>query len=230
MNPEKEKTWRIILSPDAPKRNKKLPVPEPVDREIKIEPNKVLMSVTDTRGVIEFCNEDFVDISGYEEYELVGSGHNIVRHPDMPRVLFKVLWDRIQNKQNILAIVKNMAKTGRYYWVYTNFVIKEDSNGNIIGYKAYRKPAPRKAIETMIPIYKKLKAIEEESDMDFAEKYLEEYLEELGETYDAFVEKLIIENVNVAGEKIEENHKTDKALKIENKKERKSFFQRIFGY
>ena len=227
---EKEKSWKIILSDDAPKRKKKLPVPKPVDREIKIEPNSVLLSVTDTRGVIEFCNDDFVEISGYEEYELVGSGHNIVRHPDMPRVLFKVLWDRIQNKQNILAIVKNMAKTGRYYWVYTNFVIKEDADGNIIGYKAYRKPAPKKAIETMIPLYKKLKAIEEENGLELAEKYLEDYLEELGETYDAFVEKLIIENVNEDGEKVNEKETQKNRTIIHAKKERKSFFKRIFGY
>ncbi len=229
---EKEKVWKIILSEDVLKRKKRLPVPTPVDREIIIEPNRVLLSVTDTRGVIEFCNDDFVEISGYEEYELVGSGHNIVRHPDMPKVIFKILWDRIQNKQNILAIVKNMAKTGRYYWVYTNFVIKEDDEGNIIGYKAYRKPAPQKAIETMMPIYKKLKAIEEQNGMQLAEKYLEDYLEELGETYDSFVEKLIIENVNEAGEKVNEKEKeTPKnSTIIHAKKERKSFFKRIFGY
>ena len=227
---EKEKDWEIIFNIDAPKRKKRLPIPDPVDREIKIDSDKILMSVTDTRGVIEFCNEDFVEISGYEEYELVGSGHNIVRHPEMPRVLFKILWERIQNKQNILAIVKNMAKTGRYYWVYTDFVIKEDENGNIIGYKAFRKPAPKKAIETMIPIYKKLKAIEEENDMEFAQKYLEGYLDNLGTTYDEFVENLIIENVDHKGEKLQDNTNNNNKEKLQSKKERKSFFKRIFGY
>jgi PAS domain S-box-containing protein len=217
------------------KRKSRLPQPDPVDREIKIPSKMVLLSVTDTRGVIEYCNEDFVEISGYEEYELVGAGHNIVRHPDMPRVIFKILWDRIQKKQNILAIVKNMGKTGRYYWVYTDFVIKEDDKGNIIGYKAYRKPAPSKAIETIIPIYKKLKAIEEANDMEAAEKYLMGYLDVLGTNYDNFVENLIIENVNEQGEKYSTDEKKrieteNKEIKKISKKDRKSFFQRIFGY
>ncbi len=212
------------------KRKPRLPVPEPVDREIEIDKDKILLSVTDTRGVIEFCNDDFVDVSGYEEYELVGSGHNIVRHPDMPRVMFKILWDKIQKKQNILAIVKNMAKTGRYYWVYTDFVIKEDDEGNIIGYKAYRKPAPKKAVETMIPIYKKLKNIEAENGILAAQKYLEEYFSSLGTTYDDFVEYLIIDNVDEQGEKKETTEVDNKTTIKKNKIERKSFFRRIFGY
>lgn len=169
MNLEQENTENIENSNEIhwdvhtngiEKRKPSITRPTPVDREIIIGEDKVLLSITDAKGVIEYCNEAFVETSGYEEYELAGSGHNMVRHPDMPRVIFKLMWNRIQNKENIIAVVKNLAKTGRYYWVITDFVVKEDKEGNITGYKAFRKPAPRKAIEAVMPLYKKLREIE----------------------------------------------------------------------
>jgi PAS domain S-box-containing protein len=222
-NNPKEDNWEIH-SKEIKKRKPRLILPEPVDREISIRDDQVLLSITDIKGVIEYCNEDFVEISGYEEYDLVGSAHNIVRHPDMPRVVFKLMWKRIQNKQNIIAVVKNLAKTGRYYWVITDFVIKEDEQGNIIGYKAYRKPAPRKAIEAVIPIYKKLINIESVNSMDAAEKFLEGFFETKNTTYDDFIENLIIDNLNekIVLEKVDQKPVT--------KSERKSFFKRLFGY
>jgi len=218
-------SWEIHTS-EITKRKPRIALPEPVDREISIRNDQVLLSITDTKGVIEYCNEDFVEISGYEEYELAGAAHNIVRHPDMPRVVFKLMWNRIQSKQNIIAVVKNMAKTGRYYWVITDFVIKEDNEGNIIGYKAYRKPAPRKAIEALIPLYKKLRAIEDANGMESAERFLNGFFDGKNTNYDDFIENLIIENMQ---SEIMNTAMVENAKPI-SKTERKSFFKRIFGY
>ena len=218
-------SWAVHVNENS-KRAPKLQAPTPVDREIKLDNNKVLLSITDTKGIIGYCNDDFVEVSGYEEYELAGAAHNIIRHPDMPRVVFKLMWNRIENKENIIAIVKNMAKTGRYYWVMTDFVIKEDENGNITGYKAYRKPAPRKAIEAVIPLYKKLREIEDAKGMEAAENFLIGFFDGNDTTYDDFIENLILDNIqpDIFPEKEIE------VVKPITKVERKSFFKRMFGY
>ncbi|MEJ2469266.1 MAG: PAS domain S-box protein, partial [Campylobacterales bacterium] len=69
-------------------------MPQPVDEEIKLDPKKYIVSKTDPKGIIEYGNDYFVEISGYKESELIGQPHNIIRHPDMPKVVFKLMWDR----------------------------------------------------------------------------------------------------------------------------------------
>lgn len=166
--------------------------PTPIDREIKLNPKRYIVSKTDAKGIIEYGNDYFVEISGYKESELLGKPHSIVRHPDMPKVVFKMMWDRINKGQNIMAVVKNMAKDGSYYWVVTEFEPKIDPISNeIISHTAFRKAAPQKAIDTMAPIYAKLLEIEKEGGMAASEKYLRGLLEEKNTTYDKFVDELV---------------------------------------
>ncbi len=166
--------------------------PTPVDQEIVLDPKRYIVSKTDTKGIIEYGNDYFVEISGYSDIELVGKPHSIIRHPDMPKIVFKMMWDRIKQGKNIMAIVKNMAKDGRYYWVVTEFEAKRDPITNeIISYTAFRKAAPRKAIEAITPIYKKLIEIEERGGMEASEKYLRGYFEEKGVTYDEMIDELV---------------------------------------
>ena len=200
--------------------------PEPINSEISLNHNKVLLSITDTRGIITYANEDFVEASEYKEWELAGSNHNVIRHPDMPRVIFKLMWNRIQNGDNIIAIVKNLSKSGRFYWVMTDFVIREDVDGNIVGYKAFRRPAPRKAIETVIPLYEKLCMIEDAKGVEASENFLIGFLDSKDTTYDDFIETLIIDNISEISIEMEE-------VKVEGtvkKEERRSFFRRLFDY
>ncbi|HIP02897.1 MAG TPA: PAS domain S-box protein [Campylobacterales bacterium] len=167
----------------------------PIDEEIILDPKKYILSKTDTKGFIEYGNEYFVEIAGYTEEELIGKNHNIIRHPDMPKIVFQLLWKRIENRQNITAVVKNMAKDGRYYWVVTDFEIKVDKVTNdITGYFAYRTAAPRKAITAIEPLYKKLVSIEKESGMDGSGKYLNALLEAEGKTYDQFINEITGKN------------------------------------
>ncbi|WP_233890545.1 PAS domain-containing protein, partial [Tenacibaculum piscium] len=153
-------------------RKPKLPSPTPVDREVKLHEDTILISITDKKGVIEYCNEDFVTSSGYEEFELVGAGHNIIRHPDMPRIIFKMMWERLQEGKNMIAVVKNMAKSGKYYWVVTDFTVKKDAKDEVLSYKGIRRLAPKKAVEEVIPLYKKLKDIEDVKGMEASLKFL----------------------------------------------------------
>lgn len=162
------------------------------NKEIPLSSKRYIVSKTDAKGLIEYGNDYFMEISGYSEAELIGKPHSIVRHPDMPRVVFKMMWDRINKGQNIMAVVKNMAKNGDYYWVVTEFEPKVDPITNeIISHTAFRKAAPRAAIEAMEPIYAKLLELEKEGGMLTSENYLRTYLEENHTTYDDFINELV---------------------------------------
>ncbi|MDX1294757.1 MAG: PAS domain-containing protein [Sulfurimonadaceae bacterium] len=166
--------------------------PEPLDEEITLDPKRYIVSKTDAKGVIEYGNDYFVEISGYQEHELIGQPHNIIRHPDMPKIAFKLMWDRIQKGENFMAVVKNLSKSGRYYWVVTEFEAKRDKLSNeIVSYTAFRKAAPQKAVEAITPIYKKLIEIEKQGGMEASEKYLRGFFEEKGITYDEFINELV---------------------------------------
>ncbi len=163
----------------------------PLDEEIVLDPKKYIVSKTDTKGIIEYGNEYFVAISGYKESELVGKPHNIIRHPDMPKVIFKLMWDRLESRRNIFALVKNLSKDGRYYWVMTDFDVKiNHATNETLGYFAYRKAAPKKAVEKIEKIYAKLIEIEKVSGLKGSEHYFQGYLEERGQTYDEFINEL----------------------------------------
>ncbi|PWB24673.1 PAS domain-containing protein [Flavobacterium sp. HTF] len=166
--------------------------PTPSDREVDWNKTKVLLSKTDTKGTILYANEAFIDVSGYDEFELIGQPHNVIRHPDMPRVIFKFLWDSIKANQNIHAIIKNMSKTGRFYWVITDFKIISDSDGEIVGFFGTRKSVPEDIIVKFIePLYKKLLHIEEASGIHASEEYLVGFLEERNKSYMEYVDHLV---------------------------------------
>ncbi|WP_268847035.1 PAS domain-containing protein [Flavobacterium aestivum] len=201
--------------------------PIPIDKEVSWDKTKTIMSKTDLYGTIEYANEVFVDVCGYEDYELMAQPHNIVRHPDMPKVIFKVLWENIQKGNQFHGIVKNLAKSGRYYWVITNFEYSRDENGNIVNYIARRKAVPEEVITKHIePLYKKLLQIEQASGVDASEKYLIGFLEEEGLSYVELVTKLMIEN-----QKTEELQQIqhDAVVKGTEEEEKKGFFSRFFG-
>ncbi|MBA3025638.1 MAG: PAS domain-containing protein [Sulfurimonas sp.] len=169
-----------------------MPQPIPIDNEIKLSSKRYIVSKTDAKGIIEYGNDYFVEISGYTEAQLIGQPHSIVRHPDMPKVVFKMMWDRINRGKNIMAVVKNLAKDGSYYWVVTEFEPKIDPITNeILSHTAFRRAAPQKAIDTMIPIYQKLLEIEKTGGMEASEKYLRGFFEDNKTTYDEFIDKLV---------------------------------------
>ncbi|WP_458701017.1 PAS domain-containing protein [Sulfurospirillum sp. 1307] len=167
--------------------------PTPIDEEIILDRTKYIESQTDTRGIITFCNDYFAEISGYSVEELIGQPHNIVRHPDMPKVVFKLLWERIKFGKNILAVIKNLAKDGRYYWVFTHFeTIRDINTKEIVGYKAYRKATSKHVTEVLEPLYKRLVEIESLEDIVQSEIYLDDFLKSKGEhiTVDNLMEEI----------------------------------------
>jgi len=164
--------------------------PVPTGKEIKIDSNTMIVSKTDDKGIITYGNSNFVDISGYKETELIGSPHNILRHPDMPKAIFYFMWESIKNGRNITAVVKNLARNGDHYWVVTDFEIKRDQNMRVRNYIAFRQVAPKNVLKEIEPLYEKMLDIEKEHGMDESINYLEAYLEEKNMNYNQYIEEI----------------------------------------
>lgn len=163
------------------------PTPKPV--EIQVPPDRFLVSKTDLKGIITYANPIFCEIAGYSEEELIGKPHNIVRHPDMPRTIFKLLWDTIQKGEEIFAYVKNMAKDGSYYWVFAHVTPTFDSSKKIVGYTSDRRPVLNRDILTNViePLYRELKEAESIGGLEAGLRLLDEKLKQMGKSYEEFI-------------------------------------------
>lgn len=155
--------------------------------EIKMNADDFIVSKTDLKGLITYGNEIFIKMSGYAESELLKAPHNILRHEDMPAIVFKFLWDRIQAKNSINAYVKNRCKNGDYYWVFANVTPSFDAKGNIIGYYSVRRKPKESALEIIEPVYIELLKAEKQGGMSASEKLLTKVLNEKGVSYDEFI-------------------------------------------
>jgi PAS domain S-box-containing protein len=161
----------------AGKRLSKLDATKELKNDEKImSENDFIVSKTDTRGFITYCNRIFVDMAGWNRYELIGANHNIIRHPDMPKIAFKIVWDLISNKKEFFGFVKNLRKDGGYYWVLAYITADLDLNGNIIGYSSFRKKPSRKAIKEITPIYEALVNAEKSGGTSASYELLKEAL------------------------------------------------------
>ena len=193
--------------------------PEALNTEIILDPTREIMSKTDGDGIIEFVNDYFVEVSGYEEYELLGKTMHCTQHPDMPSIIFKMMWERLINKQNFNVLIKNLAKDGRYYWAISDFSFKEDENGKVIAIYNRRKIASPHVIRYFDALYKKLKNIEDESGYVYAEKYLIGHEEEKGKNieellYDFQSNLSVPEKINKPAKSVVETPKLEKVEPI----------------
>ncbi|MDB2562253.1 PAS domain-containing protein [Sulfurimonas sp.] len=158
--------------------------------EVFMNQDDLIVSKTNLKGHVTYGNEYFIKMSGYTEQELLNSPHNILRHEDMPRVVFKLLWDRIQNKESINAYVKNKTKDGNYYWVYANVTASLDSRGSLIGYYSVRRKPSQSGVEAISKLYKELLESESRGGLANSLKLLEEKLDYAGVGYDEFISTL----------------------------------------
>jgi len=149
--------------------------------------NDFIVSKTDTKGYITYCNQIFIDMSGYTKEELIGANHNLIRHPDMPAVAFSLAWDLIKKGEEFFGFVKNLKKDGGHYWVFAYITADYDSKGAIIGYSSFRRKPSRVAIETIAPVYKLLTDAEKKGGMEASGKLLEDFLAKNKTTYNDLV-------------------------------------------
>ncbi len=132
----------------------------PTGREVFFDPADIIVSKTDTKGRITYANDVFLAIAGYSEKELLGEPHSIIRHPDMPRAVFKLLWDMLFQGQEVFAYVKNMAKSGDHYWVFAHVTPSYDASGQLVGFHSNRRVPKRSVIDAITPIYADLLRLE----------------------------------------------------------------------
>lgn len=122
-----------------------------IEYEFDLFNKYTITSETDTKGIITYVSEPFIEISGYSKEELIGQPHNIVRHPDMPSEVFKEIWDTIKSKKVWQGNVKNKRKDGKLYWVKSIIFPILDHNNDIIGYKSIRLDiSDTKKLEDMV--------------------------------------------------------------------------------
>ena len=165
----------------------------PTGKELFFDSDEIIVSKTDLKGRITYANDVFIRLAGYSEKEILGAPHSLIRHPDMPRCVFKLLWDTIQSKEEIFAYVINMAKSGDHYWVLAHVTPSFDEAGEITSYNSNRRVPRREVLDdVIIPLYKSL--LEEENrhssrkdGMQSSYDMLVGILEEKGVEYDEFV-------------------------------------------
>lgn len=159
-----------------------------MEEEVFFSKDKFIISKTDNKGKITYGNELFIEISGYNSDELINKPHSILRHPDMPKIIFKRLWDSIQNSKEIFAYVKNRTKQGKYYWVLAFVTPTLDTNGNLLEYFSVRRVPEKSVIKDIIePLYTKLLSLEKQGGMAASEKYLNNLLKEKDLDYEQFI-------------------------------------------
>ncbi len=165
---------------------------ESTGREVVVNERDFIVSKTDLKGRIVYANRLFMRISGYREEELLGQQHNIVRHPDMPRGVFHLLWQTILQGRECFAYVKNLCKSGDHYWVLANVTPDYNDRDEIIGFFSVRRRPRREAVTCFSELYREMLAAEVKAGSSDAiaasTRVLEKAIHDQGfESYETFV-------------------------------------------
>ncbi len=167
---------------------------KPINNEKTFNENVLLVTKTDLKGNIIYANRAFMDIVQMNENILLGANHNIIRHPDMPKIIFKFLWAHLQRGEEIHAYIKNICADGSYYWVLANvtpsYGIKQKAQKKefeIVGYHSSRRLPSKKATEIIKPLYEKLLDAERNGGISTSEKIMYGILDEKGVEYEEFI-------------------------------------------
>lgn len=153
--------------------------------------DQIIVSKTDTKGLMTYVNDVFIEISGYDERELIGKPHSYIRHPHMPSCIFKLLWETIKSGQEIFAYVMNRCANGDHYWVLAHVTPTLGPAGEIVGYHSNRRLPRREALAVIQPLYKKLldeeRRLSGRAGMEAGYQMLTNELNKQGTSYEKFV-------------------------------------------
>lgn len=163
----------------------------PTQHEVELGQGEIIVSKTDLTGRVTYVNRAFMRIANFSEGEVLGQQHNMVRHPDMPRGAFKLLWDTLKQEREFFGYVKNLTSDGHFYWVFANVTPDRDANGKHIGYFSVRRRPEKRAVATLQSIYQEMNAVEARAGAASAPSasvdFLQAKLKSLGTTYDKFI-------------------------------------------
>lgn len=170
--------------------NKHMNKPAPINKEAQFQFDELFFSTTDTRGVIKYGNDVFIRISGYSQDKIIGAPHNIIRHPDMPKAVFKLFWDTLKINNPIAAYVKNLSADGQYYWVFAfAFPVKD-------GYLSIRFKPSSPLFTKVQQVYAEVLKKEKEDSVEASEALLLELINKEGfNTYKDFMVHAAIEEL-----------------------------------
>jgi PAS domain S-box-containing protein len=157
------------------------------NQELTFGEDQFIVSKTDLQGSITYGNALFITISGYTEPEILHKPHNILRHEEMPALVFKLLWSRVKEGKEIFAYVKNKTKTGDYYWVFAHVTPSFDTDRRITNFHSVRRKPSQKALDVIKPLYAMLLQKEKSGGISASESALSQILKEKGMSYDEFI-------------------------------------------
>ena len=152
----------------------------PTDVEHSVTNVDIIVSKGDEKGDITYANPIFFKLAGYTQAELLEQPHSLIRHPDMPKIIFKYLWDTIQAGNDVKAFVKNLCKDGGFYWVFAHVRVASNPDGSFRNYVSTRRGMSAAARAIIEPLYKELRAAEDDGGMDASLPILEAFLKEQG--------------------------------------------------
>ncbi|PZT49071.1 histidine kinase [Helicobacter valdiviensis] len=159
-------------------------------KEVFLEDNTLITSKTDLKGKIIYGNQDFIKYGEYTEKEFLDKPHNLIRHPQMPKAAFKLLWETLYKKKEFFAFVCNLSKNNHTYWVFANITPSYDEQGNVIGYYSVRRRPSKEGVMTMQGIYNKLLEIEKTQGMEKSFAFALDFLKENKLEWDSFMVEL----------------------------------------
>jgi len=167
--------------------------PEPTNVENIIGSTDLIVSKADAEGNITYVNPIFIKISGYSQGKLIEEPHSMLRHPDMPKVIFKYLWDNLKEGRDVVAYVKNLCKDGSFYWVLATVKVSKNPDGSFRNYMSTRKCITDSAKETISSLYANLLAVEQSDGVEASENTLNAFLADKGVTDSDSFNNLMIE-------------------------------------
>ncbi len=129
---------------------------QPTGRESPFGEDEIIVSKTDLKGRITYANDVFLRVSRFTAKQILGQPHSIIRHPDMPRCIFKLLWDTLEAKGEMFGYIVNMASNGDHYWVFAHVTPSFDADGNVVGYHSNRRKPDAAQVAKIVPVYRSL--------------------------------------------------------------------------
>lgn len=152
--------------------------PKPIDNEHILRDIDLVVSKSNAEGDITYANPVFLKLSGYTQGDLLDKPHAILRHPDMPKAIFKFLWDNLKQENSVVAFVKNLCKDGSFYWVLATVKVAKNKDGSFRNYISTRKRVTDSAKITISKLYAQLLKIEHEDGDEASQKVLLDFLSE----------------------------------------------------
>jgi len=168
----------------------------PTGVEHRFPPEDLIVSKTDRRGVITYANDVFLRVSGYDLDEVLGQPHNLIRHPEMPRAVFALLWQTLAEGREVFAYIDNLSADGGHYWVLAHVTPSYGLDGSVVGYHSNRRSPSPSAVARVAPLYRQL--LDEErrhptakAAVEASSRLLDRFLAAEGHSYEDFVWSII---------------------------------------